>query len=80
MRMMIGASTLVRDLEVVGGSFKRDCELRKWKKSVMEAMEERVKKRNLEAGQGDREKRRMDGLFEGWTGRREISKDRKSNV
>ena len=56
MRMMIGASTLVRDLEAVGGSFKRDCEVRKWKKAVMEAMEERVKKRNLEAGQGDRRK------------------------
>merc|ERR1712243_9732 len=76
--MLIRAYTLVRDLESVGGSFKRDCEVRKWKKAVMEAMEERVKKRNLEVGQGDREKRRTEDLFEGWTGRREISKDRKS--
>ena len=53
MRMMIGASTLVRDMETVGGSLKRDCEVRKWKKAVMEAMEERVKRKNFEAGQGD---------------------------
>ena len=46
MRMRIGASTLVRDLEVVGG-------VRKWKKAVSEAMEERIKERNLEVGQGD---------------------------
>ena len=78
LRMLLGASTLVRDLEVVGGAFSRDCEVRKWKKSVMEAMEERIRRRNLGAGQEDREKRRMDGLSEGWTGRREISKDRKS--
>ena len=78
MRMMIGASTLVRDMETVGGSLKRDCEVRKWKKAVMEAMEERVKRKNFEAGQGDWEKGRMEDLFGGWKGRREVSKDRRS--
>ena len=63
MRMMIGASTLVRDMETVGGLLKRDCEVRKWKKAVMEAMEECVKKKNFEAGQGDWEKGRMEDLF-----------------
>ena len=29
LRMLLGASTLVRDLEVVGGAFSRDCEVRK---------------------------------------------------
>ena len=52
--------------------------MRRWKKAVSDAMEERIKRRNLSAGQDDRERRRLDGLFEDWTGRREVSKDRRS--
>ena len=50
LRMMIGASGLVADMEVVGGSLKKDYDVRKWKKVVMEVMEERVKKREIEVG------------------------------
>ena len=77
LRMMIGASGLVADMEVVGGSLKKDYDVRKWKKAVMEVMEERVKKREIEVGHYDRERGRMEDLFGGWSGRREDSKDRR---
>ena len=60
MRMTIGASTPVRDLEVVGDSFRRAGDVRRWKKAVSEAMEERIKRRNLMVD-------RMIGREGGWT-------------
>ena len=77
MRMAIGASTLVRDVEVVGDSCVRAGDVRRWKKALSEAMEERIKRRNLSA-EHDRERRRFDGLFVDGAGRREVSKDRRS--
>ena len=43
----------------------------------MEAMEERFKMRENEVGHYDWERRRMEDLFGGWSGRREDSKDRR---
>ena len=73
----MGASGLVADMKVVGGSLKKDYDVRKWKKVVMEVMEERVKKREIEVGHYDWERGRMEDLFGGWSGRREDSKDRR---
>ena len=78
LRMMIGAFGLVADMEVVGGSLKKDYDVRKWNKAVTEVMEEHVKKREIEVGQYDRERGRMEDFFGGWCNRREDSKDRRS--
>ena len=51
---------------------------RKWKKAVMEVVEECVKKREMEVRQYDRERGRMEDLFGGRCVRREDSKDRRS--
>ena len=53
--------------------------MRRWKKAVVEAMEERVRRRNLGA-EHDLERRRYDGLFVDGVGRREVSKDRRSET
>ena len=79
MRMAIGASTLVRDVEVVGDLCVRAGDVRRWKKAVSEAMEERIKRRNLSA-EHDRERRRFDGLFVDGVRRREVSKDGRSET
>ena len=79
MRMLIGASTLLRDLEVAGDSCKRAGDVRRWKKAVSEAMEERIRRRNLSVEQ-DRERRRLDGLFTEGIKRREVSKDGRSKT
>ena len=71
---MIGANRLVADMEVAGCLVKKD---KGWKQEVMEAMEERFKKRESEAGFYDRERRREEDLFGDWEGRREDSRDRK---
>ena len=44
---------------------------------VMEVMEEHVKRREIEAGHYDWERRRMEDVFGGWSGRRDGSKDRR---
>ena len=56
LRMLIGALQLVTDIEVAACSFKKDGEDRRWKQAVREVMEERVKKRENEAGYYDRER------------------------
>ena len=53
--------------------------MRRWKKAVVEAMEERVRRRNLGA-EHDLERRRYDGLFADGIGRREVSKDRRAET
>ena len=73
----MGASGLVADMEVVGGTLKKDYDVEKWKKAVMEVMEECGKKREVEVGHCDWERGRMEDLFDGWSGRREDGKDRR---
>ena len=78
-RTVIGASTLGRNAEVISNSGVRAGDIRRWKKAVVEAMEERVRRRNLGA-EHDLERRRYDGLFVDGAGRREVSKDRRPEM
>ena len=77
LRMLIGASGLVSDMENVGSSLQREYDVRKWKKAVTEGMEERVKKGEVEVGHYEREKGRMEDLFGSRGVRREDSKERR---
>ena len=75
--MTIGASRLVADIEVAGQLVRNDGEDRRWKQAVMEAMEERFKRRESEAGFHNRARRREEDFCDGWNGRRGDSRDRK---
>ena len=76
---MIGASSHVRDLEVAGDPRVRAGDIRRWKQAVSEAVEARIRRRNLSAEQ-DRVRRRLDGLFTEGSERREGCKDGRSGT
>ena len=75
LRTLIGASTLVRDLEAAGELCKRAGDVRRYKLAVSEAMEERVRRQNLSVVQG--RERRLDGLLVEGVGGSRVSKERK---
>ena len=62
-RSAIGASSSGRSSEVVGEACVRASEVRRWKKAVVEAMKERVRRQNIGA-EHDLERRRYDGLLD----------------
>ena len=57
-----------RSSEVVGEACVRASDVRRWKKAVVEAIEERVRRQNIGA-EHDLERRRYDGLFVDGTGK-----------
>ena len=72
-RSVIGAPTNVRSLEVAGDPCVRAGDIRKWKQAVSDAVQARIRRRNLSAEQ-DRARRRLDSLFMGGSERRESCK------
>ena len=79
MRSVIGFSAHGRDLEVAADQGVRAGDLRRWKQAVNDAVEARIRRRNLSAEQ-DRERRRLDGLVTEGSERREGGKDGRSGT
>ena len=79
LRSVIGASTNLRSLEVAGDLRVRAGDIRKWKQAVSEAVQARIRRRNLSEEQ-DRARRRLDSLFTEGSERRESCKDGRSGT
>ena len=76
LRMSLVAESLGRDPGVVRDLCWRTGDVGQWKKAVEEALEERARRRNVSADQGQ-ERRRLDGLLVEGAGRKDGSKDRR---
>ena len=74
---MVGAPTNVRSLEVASDPRVMARVMRKWKQAVSDAVQARIRRRNLSAEQ-DRARRRLDSPFMEGSERRESCKDGRS--
>ena len=79
LRSVIGVSAHGGDLGVAADQGVRAGDLRRWKQAVNDAVEARIRRRNLSAEQ-DRERRRLDGFVVEGNERREGDKDGRSGT